>query len=131
MELMQAAGAWRAADRRFNPPREQGRLAFNQAQSDRGPPEISSRASRTAALNADVAFRMTEGGHVRRAKLNLGRERQDPRRVVCSWESSRSTNRLRALWIFPTLSSAEDSQKQLEPRGTPRRQKPELVTGMS
>ena len=86
---------------------------------------ISSRDFRTATSNTDVAFWMTKGGQVVwRAKLNFGRERQDLRRVVCNWEISRSLNRPRALWIFPTLSSTEDSQNQLEPR----RQKPELVT---
>ena len=92
---------------------------------------ISSRASRTATSNTDVAFVMTEGGHVRREKLSFGRERQDLRRVDCNLESSRSPNLPRALWIFATLPSTEDSQKPLEPRGAPRRQKPELVTGIS
>ena len=72
---------------------------------------ISSRASRTATSNTDVAFVMTEGGHVRRAKLNFGRERQDLRRVDCNWESSRFPNLPRAFWIFTTLPSTEDSQK--------------------
>ena len=32
---------------------------------------ISSRASRTATSNADVAFVITEGGHVRRVKIEF------------------------------------------------------------
>ena len=67
---------------------------------------------------------------MRRAKLSFGRERQDLRRVDYNWESSRSPNLPRAFWIFATLPSTEDSQKPLELRGAPRRQKPELVTGI-
>ena len=44
---------------------------------------------------------------MRREKLNFGRERQDLRRVVCNWESSRSPNLPRALWIFATLGFTE------------------------
>jgi hypothetical protein len=64
---------------------------------------MSSRASCTESSNRDAAFLMTDGGHVLREKLNLGRERQDLRRVVCICESSRSPNFARALCIFATI----------------------------
>ena len=59
------------------------------------------------------------------------KERQDLRRVVCTCESPMSPNHPKALQIFATLSRMEASRKQSEPMGEPRRQKPELVIGIS
>ena len=46
-------------------PIEQGRLALDQNQSDRGPPVIFSMASLMELSNRVVAFRNREAGHVR------------------------------------------------------------------
>ena len=61
----------------------------------------------------------------------FGKDRQDLRRVVCTCESSRSPNHPKALWIFAILSRIKASRKQSELMGEPRRQKPELVIGIS
>jgi hypothetical protein len=47
-------------------PIEQGRLALDQDQSDRGLPVISSSASLIELSKRVVAFWIKEGGHVRR-----------------------------------------------------------------
>ena len=59
-EPMKAAGAWREACRIESPPRELGREAFSQAQSDRGAPSKSDSASRihVALSKAAVASSM-------------------------------------------------------------------------
>ena len=45
MEQRKATGAWRLADLRPRPPKVVGRVAFSHAQSDRGLPAMSLRAS--------------------------------------------------------------------------------------
>ena len=102
-ELMKAEGAWRTADLILRPPREIGSEAFSQAQSDRGAPIRSDKASLISASKADVAWRMWGGGQDLKMKLNLGKERQNRSKVVSIWESSRSRSLDTANLIFSTL----------------------------
>ena len=78
---MKAAGACRCADLRFKPPMELGKVAFFQAQSDKGPPAKSHNVSLIRSSKAKVALFMNVGGQHLKTKLNLVKERQDRRRV--------------------------------------------------
>ena len=64
-------------------------------------------------------------------EIELGRERQERRSVISIWESSRSCSLFTAALIFSTLLLTEDSQKFAGPIGEPRREKPDLVIGIS
>ena len=59
---MKAAGACRCADLRFKPPMELGKVAFFQAQSDKGPPAKSHNVSLIRSSKAKVALFMNVGG---------------------------------------------------------------------
>ena len=67
------AGAWREASRMVRPPRELGKVAFSQTQSDKGAPTRSVTACLIAWSKAAVAPMILLGGQERRAKATLGR----------------------------------------------------------
>ena len=71
----------------LRPPRELDREAFVQAQSGRGPPASSDRASRMVRSKTLIAPLMWLGEE-RRAKATLGKARHERRRV--GWSPSGS-----------------------------------------
>ncbi len=84
----------------LSPPRELGNEAFNQAQSERGLPARSDRASLMDTSKVAVTCLMRSGGHVLNEKDTLGNARHERRRIVSIWESPRSGNFARDSFTF-------------------------------
>ena len=131
VEERKAAAAWREAERRPTPPRDIGSEALDQAQSERGPPQMSAKAERVRMSKALAALRTLHGGLERRQNANLGKDRQERRSEVAMCESSRSPSLSVESWIFLTLFSKTSSQNSVGPIGTPKSSKPDEVEGIS
>ena len=58
------------------------------------------------------------------------RARQERRRIVSIWESSRSGSMAKQSLTFSTLCRRKASQKAAGPTGQPRREKPPLMRGI-
>ena len=106
-----------------------GSDAFNQAQSDRGLPARSVRASLMVSSQRVVPCLMWSGGHALSEKDTLGRARHERRRAVSIWESCRFDSLARDSFTFSTRLEKVKSQKVEGPIGQPRRVKP--MVGMS
>ena len=108
---MNAAKAWRDAGLMPNPPKDEGREAFVQAQSVKGQPTRSDTASLMVSSNSSRAFWIRGGGQVRSRCAILGRERQKRRRAVSIWESSRSPSLKSESLTLLILTWANSRQK--------------------
>ena len=78
---MNAAEAWGDAGLMPNPPKDDGREAFVQAQSVKGQPTRSDTASVRVSSNSSKTSWIRGGGQVRSRCAILGRERQERRRL--------------------------------------------------
>ena len=115
------------------PPRDDGREAFNQDHSGKGPPAKSDRASSIEMSKTDMhpsggqlgmgVGQTTPSGQTSRTARGLW--------AVSIWESCKSHSRSKMFCTFLTRRSTVASQKDEGQMGKPRRSKLSLAMGIS